>query len=137
MQKKFLSFAIISCIIFSFGCTSVYVGKNRQEIVEIIAQEQQKSPEAVYIYVPRRHNYRFNDPSEILDKNRGWGPDMRTFDQWGILPYKKFLYDGTFCTLLTFKNDIVTKEEEIHSGGHVFFKPLGFLFLLFALPFAH
>ena len=117
------------------GCTSPYIGQTRQGIVRIIAQEYKTSPKAAYIYVPPGSNYQFNHPSEILDKNRKWGPDMMKFDQWGILPYKKFLYDGTFYTLLTFKNNIVIKAEETCSGGYGFL-PLIFFPLLFAPLFA-
>ena len=121
----------VALLLFS-GCASKYIGKNRQEIVDIIAQEYNKSPEDIFIHIPqRRSNYVFNKPSEILDENRNWGADMRNFDQWGILPYRKFLYDGSFFTLLTFKDDIVVKEEEIYGGGYGF-KPLGFVFLLIA-----
>ena len=71
MLKKFLFILFcISCIIFLSGCTSPYIGKSRHEIVDIIAQEHKKTPGEIYIYVPRGHNYRFNHPAEILNKNR-------------------------------------------------------------------
>ena len=90
--------------IFFAGCTSPYIGKTRQEIVDIIAQDYKASPKDIYIRVSPDSNSVFNHPSEILNKNRGWGPDMTKYSQWGILPYKKFWFDGTFCTLLTFKD---------------------------------
>ena len=135
MLKKILFIFCLTGAVLQFGCASPYIGKNRQEIVDIIAQEYKTAPKATYIYVPGHSNYRFNYPGEILDADRNWGPDMTKFDQWGILPYKKFLYDGTFYTVLTFKNDIVVKEAEVYSGGYGF-KPLTFIFLLFACAFA-
>lgn len=119
--------------IFFAGCTSPYIGKNRQEIVDIIAQGHKKAPGKIHIYVPRGHNYHFNHPSEILNKNRGWGPDMTKYSQWGILPYKKIWFDGTYCTLLTFKDNVVMKAEaDVFCGGYGFFKPLAFVFFLIA-----
>ena len=70
---------------------------------------------------------------EILNDPRR-GKTMRQLEQWGILPYKKFWYDGSFFTLLTFKNDIVIEAEEIYGGGYGF-KPWGFVFLLIAPMF--
>ena len=116
---------------FLTGCASPYIGKTRQEIVDIIAQDYKASPKDIYILVSPDSNAVFNHPSEILNKNRGWGPDMTKYSQWGILPYKKFWYDGSFFTLLTFKNDIVIEAEEIYGGGYGF-KPWGFVFLLIA-----
>ena len=119
--------------IFFAGCTSPYIGKTRQEIVDIIAQDYKASPKDIYIRVSPDSNSVFNHPSEILNKNRGWGPDMTKYSQWGILPYKKFWFDGTFCTLLTFKDNVVIKEEaDVHCGGYGFFKPFAFVFLLIA-----
>ena len=81
---------------------------------------------------PGGDNYHFNHPSEILNNNRGWGPDMTKYNQWGILPYKKFWFDGTFCTLLTFKDNVVIKEEsDVYCGGYGF-KPFAFIFFLIA-----
>ena len=37
---------------FLTGCVSPYIGKTRQEIVDIIAQEYKKAPEKNHIYVP-------------------------------------------------------------------------------------
>ena len=132
-MKKIRIGSLMSClmIVFLCGCTSPYIGKSRVEIVKIIAQEYKKSPEEIHIHVPRGSNYHFNHPSEILDENRGWGPDMTKYDQWGIFPHKKLLYDGRFCTLLTFKDNIVIKDEEFYCGGYGFY-PLVFIFLLFA-----
>ena len=134
MLKKFLFILFcISCIIFLPGGTSLYIGKTRQEIVEVIAKEHKKTSGEIYIYIPRGHNYRFNHPSEILNNNRGWGPDMTKYNQWGILPYEKFWFDGTFCTLLTFKDNVVIKEEaDVHCGGYGYFKPFAFVFSLIA-----
>ena len=134
MLKKFLFILFcISCIILLPGCTYLYIGKSRQEIVEVIAKEHKKTSGEIYIYIPRGHNYRFNHPSEILNNNRGWGPDMTKYNQWGILPYKKFWFDGTFCTLLTFKDNVVIKEEaDVHCGGYGYFKPFAFVFFLIA-----
>ena len=112
------------------GCASPYVGKSRQEIVGLIAEQYNKAPGKIHIYVPRGSNYHFNNPSEILNVNRGWGPDMKKYDQWGIFPYRKFWYDGYFCTLVTFRDGIVVKEEEAYCGGYGF-KPL---FILLAFP---
>ena len=118
---------------FLTGCVSPYIGKTRQEIVDIIAQEYKKAPKKIHIYVPRGHNYSFDQPSEILNRNRGWGPDMTQCSQWGILPYKKFWFDGTYCTLLTFKNNVVIKKEaDVHCGGYGYFKPFAFVFFLIA-----
>ena len=134
MLKKFLFILFcISCIIFLPGCTSLYIGKSRQEIVEVIAKEHKKTSGQIHIYVPRGHNYHFNHPSEILNNNRGWGPDMTKYNQWGILLYEKFWFDGTFCTLLTFKDNVVIKEEsDVHCGGHGYFKPFALIFFLIA-----
>ena len=119
--------------IFFAGCTSPYIGKTRQEIVDIIAQDYKASPKDIYIRVSPDSNSVFNHPSEILNKNRGWGPDMTKYSQWGILPYKKFWFDGTFCTLLTFKDNVVIKEEaDVHCGGYGYFKPFAFVFFLIA-----
>ena len=38
---------------FLTGCVSPYIGKTRQEIVDIIAQEYKKAPGEIHIYVPR------------------------------------------------------------------------------------
>ena len=129
--------AVILCAVcitsFLTGCVSPYIGKTRQEIVDIIAQDYKASPKDIYIRVSPDSNSVFNHPSEILNKNRGWGPDMTKYSQWGILPYKKFWFDGTFCTLLTFKDNVVIKEEaDVHCGGYGFFKPLAFVFFLIA-----
>ena len=134
MLKKFLCILFcISCIIILPGCTYLYIGKSRQEIVEVIAKEHKKTSGEIYIYIPRGHNYRFNHPSEILNNNRGWGPDMTKYNQWGILPYEKFWFDGTYCTLLTFKDNVVIKEEaDVHCGGYGYFKPFAFVFSLIA-----
>ena len=123
----------VSALILLSGCASPYIGKSREEIVGIIAKEYQKNPgEKIHIYHPKGSNYYFKHPSEILLNRhiRGYGPEMDEFDQWGILPYKKFLFDGSFCTLLTFKDDIVIKAEEIYTGGYGF-KP--FLLIVFLL----
>ena len=134
MLKKLLFILFfISCTLFFSGCTSPYIGKTRQEIVDIIAQDYKASPKDIYIRVSPDSNSVFNHPSEILNKNRGWGPDMTKYSQWGILPYKKFWFDGTYCTLLTFKDNVVIKEEaDVHCGGYGFFKPLAFVFFLIA-----
>ena len=133
LKKSLFILFFISCTLFFSGCTSPYIGKSRHEIVDLIAQEHKKTPGEIYIYVPRGHNYRFNHPAEILNKNRNWGPDMTKCSQWGILPYKKFWFDGTFCTLLTFKDNVVIKEEsDVHCGGYGFFKPFAFIFFLIA-----
>ena len=118
---------------FLTGCVSPYIGKTRQEIVDIIAQDYKASPKDIYIRVSSRSNWVFNHPGEILNDPRR-GKTMRQLEQWGILPYKKFWYDGSFFTLLTFKNDIVIEAEEIYGGGYVF-KPWGFVFLLIAPMF--
>ena len=97
---------------FLTGCVSPYIGKTRQEIVDIIAQEYKASPKDIYIRVSPDSNWVFNHPEEILNDPRR-GKTMRQLEQWGILPYKKFWYDGSFFTLLTFKNDIVIEAEEI------------------------
>lgn len=112
------------------GCASPYIGKTRQEIVDIIAQDYKASPKDIYIRVSPDSNWVFNHPEEILNDPRR-GKTMRQLEQWGILPYKKFWYDGSFFTLLTFKNDIVIEAEEIYGGGYGF-KPWGFVFLLIA-----
>ena len=134
MLKKLLFILFfISCTLFFSGCTSPYIGKTRQEIVDIIAQDYKASPKDIYIRVSPDSNSVFNHPSEILNKNRGWGPDMTKYSQWGILPYKKFWFDGTFCTLLTFKDNLVIKEEaDVHCGGYGYFKPFAFVFFLIA-----
>ena len=133
LKKSLFILFFISCTLFFSGCTSPYIGKSRHEIVDIIAQEHKKTPGEIYIYVPRGHNYSFNHPSEILNNNRGWGSDMTKCSQWGILPYKKFWFDGTYCTLLTFKDNVVIKEEsDVHCGGYGFFKPFAFVFFLIA-----
>ena len=129
--------AVILCAVcitsFLTGCVSPYIGKTRQEIVDIIAQDYKASPKDIYIRVSPDSNSVFNHPSEILNKNRGWGPDMTKYSQWGILPYKKFWFDGTFCTLLTFKDNVVIKEEaDVHCGGYGYFKPFAFVFFLIA-----
>ena len=129
--------AVILCAVcitsFLTGCVSPYIGKTRQEIVDIIAQDYKASPKDIYIRVSPDSNCVFNHPSEILNKNRGWGPDMTKYSQWGILPYEKFWFDGTYCTLLTFKDNVVIKEEaDVHCGGYGFFKPFAFVFLLIA-----
>jgi hypothetical protein len=118
--------------IFFAGCTSPYIGKTRQEIVDIIAQDYKASPKDIYIRVSPDSNWVFNHPEEILnDPQRG--KTMRQLEQWGILPYKKFWFDGTYCTLLTFKDNVVIKEEaDVHCGGYGFFKPFAFVFLLIA-----
>ena len=115
---------------FLTGCVSPYIGKTRQEIVDIIAQDYKASPKDIYIRVSPDSNWVFNHPEEILNDPRR-GKTMRQLEQWGILPYKKFWYDGSFFTLLTFKNDIVIEAEEIYGGGYGF-KPWGFVFLLIA-----
>ena len=120
---------------FFAGCTSPYIGKNRQEIVEIIAKEQKKSPGKIYIYIPPGSNYHFDHPYEILGRN-SWGGgslDMAKFEKWGILPYKKFLVDGNYYTLLTFKNNIVIKEEEIYGGGYGFVPLTSLIFFIAGL----
>ena len=133
LKKSLFILFFISCTLFFPGCTSPYIGKSRHEIVDIIAQKHKKTPGEIYIYLPREHNYRFNHPAEILNKNRNWGPDMTKCSQWGILPYKKFWFDGTFCTLLTFKDNVVIKEEaDVHCGGYGYFKPFAFVFFLIA-----
>ncbi|MBQ7696674.1 MAG: hypothetical protein IJT50_16310 [Lentisphaeria bacterium] len=110
------------------GCAPSYIGKTREEIVGIIAAEYRKKPGPIYIRVSPTANAVFDDPGEILDPNRTWGRDMRKLDQWGILPYEKPLVDGSYFTLLTFRNDRVVKEEECRGGGY------GFLhILLFSL----
>ena len=98
--------------IFLAGCASPYIGKTRQEIVDIIAHDYKHSPKDIYIRVSPGSNWVFNHPGEILNDLRR-GKPMRQLEQWGILPYKKFWYDGSFFTLLTFKNDIVIEAEEI------------------------
>ena len=118
---------------FLTGCVSPYIGKTRQEIVDIIAQDYKASPKDIYIRVSPDSNWVFNQPEEILNDPRR-GKTMRQLEQWGILPYKKFWYDGSFFTLLTFKNDIVIEAEEIYGGGYGF-KPWGFVFLLIAPMF--
>ena len=118
---------------FLTGCVSPYIGKTRQEIVDIIAQDYKASPKDIYIRVSPDSNWVFNHPEEILNDPRR-GKTMRQLEQWGILPYKKFWYDGSFFTLLTFKNDIVIEAEEIYGGGYGF-KPWGFVFLLIAPMF--
>ena len=126
-------FAVTLLVILLTGCASPYIGKNRHEIVDIIEQEHKKNPGEIYIYVPREHTYRFNHPAEILNKNRNWGADMTKYSQWGILPYERFWFAGTYCTLLTFKDNVVIKEEaDVHCGGYGFFKPLAFVFFLIA-----
>ena len=101
--------------------------------MDIIAQDYKASPKDIYIRVSPDSNSVFNHPSEILNKNRGWGSDMTKYNQWGILPYKKFWFDGTFCTLLTFKDNVVIKEEsDVHCGGYGYFKPFAFIFFLIA-----
>jgi len=126
--------AVILCAVcitsFLTGCVSPYIGKTRQEIVDIIAQDYKASPKDIYIRVSPDSNWVFNHPEEILNDPRR-GKTMRQLEQWGILPYKKFWYDGSFFTLLTFKNDIVIEAEEIYGGGYGF-KPWGFVFLLIA-----
>ena len=133
-MRSLIKFCYILTVVFLAGCASPYIGKKRQEIVGIITEKYNNSPGTIYIHVPSGSNYLFDHPRDILNANRGWGPDMRKFDRWGILPYKKFLYDGTFYTLLTFKDDVVVKAEEIYGGGYGF-KPLMFVFLLFTWPF--
>ena len=132
-----VTLAVILCAVcitsFLTGCVSPYIGKTRQEIVDIIAQDYKASPKDIYILVSPDSNAVFNHPSEILNKNRGWGPDMTKYSQWGILPYKKFWFDGTYCTLLTFKDNVVIKEEaDVHCGGYGYFKPFAFVFSLIA-----
>ena len=116
--------------IFLAGCASPYIGKTRQEIVDIIARDYKHSPKDIYIRVSPGSNWVFNHPGEILNDPRR-GKTMRQLEQWGILPYKKFWYDGSFFTLLTFKNDIVIEAEEIYGGGYGF-KPFAFIFFLIA-----
>ena len=117
---------------FLTGCVSPYIGKTRQEIVDIIAQDYKASPKDIYIRVSPDSNWVFNHPEEILNDPRR-GNTMRQLEQWGILPYKKFWFDGTYCTLLTFKDNVVIKEEaDVHCGGYGFFKPLAFVFFLIA-----
>ena len=114
------------------GCVSPYIGKTRQEIVDIIAQDYRASPKDIYIRVSPDSNWVFNHPEEILNDPRR-GKTMRQLEQWGILPYKKFWFDGTYCTLLTFKDNVVIKEEaDVHCGGYGFFKPFAFVFFLIA-----
>ena len=126
-------FAVTLLVILLTGCASPYIGKNRHEIVDIIEQEHKKNPGEIYIYVPRGHTYRFNHPAEILNKNRNWGPDMTKYSQWGILPYERFWFAGTYCTLLTFKDNVVIKEEaDVHCGGYGYFKPFALVFFLIA-----
>lgn len=118
----FFQLCLLLALLILAGCRSSFIGKNRHDIVRIIAQEYAKSPGKIYIYVPPGSNYHFDRPSEILGKN-SWGGgnlDMAKFEKWGILPYKKFLVDGTYYTLLTFKNNVVIKEEEIYGGGYGF-----------------
>ena len=110
------------------GCAPSYIGKTREEIVDVIAAEYRKKPGPIYIRVSPTANAVFNDPREILDPNRTWGRDMRKLDQWGILPYEKPLIDGSYFTLLTFKNNRVVKEEECWGGGYGFLLP--FLYLV-------
>ena len=53
-------------------------------------------------------------------------PDGIEFDE-------KFWFDGTYCTLLTFKDNVVIKEEaDVHCGGYGYFKPFAFVFSLIA-----
>ena len=58
---------------------------------------------------------------------------MAKFEKWGILPYKKFLVDGNYYTLLTFKNNIVIKEEEIYGGGYGFVPLTSLIFFITGL----
>ena len=128
-----VAFAVTLLAILLAGCASPYIGKTRQEIVDIIARDYKHSPKDIYIRVSPGSNWVFNHPGEILNDPRR-GKTMRQLEQWGILPYKKFWYDGSFFTLLTFKNDIVIEAEEIYGGGYGF-KPWGFVFLLIAPMF--
>ena len=102
------------------GCAPSYIGKTREEIVGVIAAEYRKKPKPIYIRVSRGAYAIFDNPGQILDPNRKWGPDMRKLDQWGILPYEKPLVDGNYFTLLTFRNGRVVKEEEYWGGGYGF-----------------
>ena len=121
----------VSITSFLTGCVSPYIGKTRQEIVDIIAQDYKASPKDIYIRVSPDSNWVFNHPEEILNAPRR-GKTMRQLEQWGILPYKKFWFDGTFCTLLTFKDNVVIKEEsDVYCGGYGF-KPFAFIFFLIA-----
>ena len=132
LKKSLFILFFISCTLFFSGCTSPYIGKSRHEIVDIIAQDYKASPKDIYIRVSPDSNWVFNHPEEILNDPRR-GKTMRQLEQWGILPYKKFWFDGTYCTLLTFKDNVVIKEEaDVHCGGYGFFKPFAFVFLLIA-----
>lgn len=110
---------LLSAVLLA-GCAPSYIGKTREEIVGVIAAEYRKKPGAIYIQVSPGGNAIFDNPGQILDPNRKWGPDMRKLDRWGILPYEKPLTDGSYFTLLTFKNDRVVKEEECRGGGYGF-----------------
>ena len=127
IQRR-ISPLLLSALLLA-GCAPSYIGKSREEIVGVIAAEYRKKPGPIYIRVSPTANAVFDDPREILDPNRTWGHDMRKLDQWGILPYENPLADGSYFTLLTFRNDRVVKEEECRGGGYGFLHILLFNFL--------
>ena len=90
MKHLKILFAVTLLVILLAGYASPYIGKTRQEIVDIIARDYKHSPKDIYIRVSPGSNWVFNHPGEILNDPRR-GKTMRQLEQWGILPYKKIL----------------------------------------------
>ena len=99
------------------GCASEieYTGKTREDIILLLEEKQRATGGEIFIQIKSRNSlscHRFATSNEIRKD-----PFVMKNGSWDILPRKKFLHHGDYCTRLFFENDVVVSVEQDVGNG--------------------